>query len=84
MGLFSKKKKSAASAKDRLSILISAERQGLEPETMEQIKNEIIQVIAKYVELDTEHLDITISPNGVGIGPTLQANIPILEKPRKK
>jgi cell division topological specificity factor len=54
---------------------------------MEQIKNEIIQVISKYMDIDTEGLDIQIthteSDGGNGTVPALFANIPIKDIRRK-
>ena len=48
---------------------------------MEQIKNDIIHVLSKYVEIDLEGLDIKIeqteSDGGNGLVPALFANIPI-------
>ena len=48
---------------------------------MEQMKNDIINVISKYVEIDTEGLDIKItqteSEGNNGTVPALFANIPI-------
>ena len=51
---------------------------------MEQIKNDIIDVISKYMEIDMEGLDIKISQtdseDGSGnSGPAIFANIPIRE-----
>ncbi len=47
---------------------------------MECIKNDIIEVLSKYVEIDTDGLDIKINQvdneNSNG-GPSLFANIPI-------
>ena len=55
---------------------------------MEMIKNDIIQVISKYVEIDTNGLDIQItqteSTGDNGNVPAIYANIPIKEmKPRR-
>ena len=54
---------------------------------MEQIKNEIINVIRKYMEIDTEGLDIQItttdSDGNNGKVPALMANIPIKEMKHK-
>ena len=48
---------------------------------MEAIKNDIIKVISKYMDVDTEALDIQItqteSEGGNGSVPALFANIPI-------
>ena len=48
---------------------------------MEQIKNDIIEVISRYMEIDASGLDIQItqteSEGGHGTVPALYANIPI-------
>lgn len=80
MDLF-KKKSSGDMAKDRLKLLLVSDRASCSPEMMEQIKNEIIQVISKYMDIDTEGLDIQItqteSEAGNGSVPALVANIPV-------
>ena len=80
MDLF-KKKSSGNVAKDRLKLLLVSDRASCSPEMMEQIKNEIIQVISKYMDIDTEGLDIQItqteSESGNGSVPALVANIPV-------
>jgi cell division topological specificity factor len=80
MELF-KKKNSGDVAKDRLKLLLVSDRANCAPEMMEQIKNEIIQVISKYMDIDTEGLDIQItqteSDGNNGTVPALFANIPI-------
>ena len=80
MDLF-KKKSSGDVAKDRLKLLLVSDRASCSPEMMEQIKNEIIQVISKYMDIDTEGLDIQItqteSEGGNGTVPVLCANIPV-------
>lgn len=83
MGLadFFKKKTSSTVAKDRLKLVLVSDRAGCSPEIMEQIKNDIIAVISKYVEIDQEGLDIKItqteSEGNNGVVPALFANIPI-------
>ncbi len=78
-----KKKTSSNVAKDRLKLLLVSDRANCSPETMEMIKNDIIKVIAKYMEIDTEGLDIQITQtesDGLnGNVPALVANIPIKE-----
>lgn len=82
MDLF-RKKTSSDIAKDRLKLLLVSDRANCSPETMELIKNDIIKVIAKYMEIDSEGLDIQItqteSDGNNGSVPTLIANIPIKE-----
>lgn len=49
---------------------------GCSPETMELIKNDILNVISKYVEIDKENCKIQIEKDKK---PYLFANIPIKE-----
>lgn len=84
MGLFEnlfKKKSSGDVAKDRLKLLLVSDRANCSPEIMELIKNDIIKVISKYMDIDAEGLDIqltqTESENNNGFVPALFANIPI-------
>ncbi len=83
MGLFEmfKKKNSGNVAKDRLKLLLVSDRANCSPDVMEMIKNDIIKVITKYMEIDVEGLDIQItqteSDTNNGTVPALFANIPI-------
>lgn len=78
---FFKKKSSSNVAKDRLKLVLVSDRANCSPEIMEQIKNDIIHVISKYVEIDLEGLDIKIEQTELdgnnGSVPALFANIPI-------
>ena len=66
-------------AKDRLKLLLVSERADCSPEIMEMIKNDIIQVISKYMGMDTEGLDIQITKNTENgdqdASPTLYAEV---------
>ena len=83
MGLmdFFKKKTSGDIAKDRLKLVLVSDRANCSPDVMEMIKNDIIQVISKYMEIDADGLDIQItqteSEGNNGNVPALYANIPI-------
>ena len=83
MGLFDffSKNKSGNVAKDRLKLLLVSDRANCSPEVMEAIKNDIIKVISKYMDVDTDALDIQItttpSEDGNITVPALFANIPI-------
>ena len=83
MGLmdFFKKKNSGDVATDRLKLLLVSDRANCSPDVMEAIKNDIIQVISKYMEIDSDGLDIQItqteSESTNGSVPALYANIPI-------
>lgn len=78
---FFRRKNSSEVAKDRLKLLLISDRTTCSTEVMELIKNDIIKVISKYMEIDCEGLDIQItqteSDNGNGKVPALCANIPI-------
>lgn len=69
-------------AKDRLKLLLISDRTDCSADMLELIKNDIIQVISKYMEIDTQSLDIRItrmeSENHNGSVPALYANIPIV------
>ncbi|MCR4803882.1 MAG: cell division topological specificity factor MinE [Lachnospiraceae bacterium] len=85
---FFKKKSSGSVAKDRLKLVLVSDRANCSPEIMEQMKNDIIQVISKYMEIDMEAMDIKISTTesdetGVSV-PALFANIPIRDMKTKK
>ena len=76
-----KKKPSGNVAKDRLKLLLVSDRANCSPEIMEMIKNDIINVIKKYMEIDCDGLDIQItsteSEGDNGSVPAIYANIPI-------
>ena len=78
---FFKKKQSSSTAKDRLKLVLVSDRAGCSPEVMEKIKNDIIAVISKYIEIDMSGLDIQIkqtqSDSDNGTVPAIFANIPI-------
>lgn len=80
---FFRKKNSSVIAKDRLKLVLVSDRANCSPEVMELIKNDIINVISKYMEIDAEGLDIQItqteSETDNGKVPALYANIPIKE-----
>jgi cell division topological specificity factor len=78
---FFKKENSKEIAKERLKLVLVHDRSNVSPEILDQLKNEIIDVISKYVEIDREELDIqltkTQTEEGERIVPALVANIPI-------
>ena len=76
---FFRKKSSSEVAKDRLKFLLVSD--GLcSQEVMELIKNDIIEVISKRLEIDAQGLEIQLTETeteGNGKAPTICANIPI-------
>lgn len=82
---FFRKKKDTTSrevAKDRLKLLLVSDRAGCTPDIMEAIKNDLIHVISKYMEIDTKGLEVritrTAAEHGIEPVPALYANIPIV------
>ena len=83
MGIFDffKISTSKDEAKNRLKLVLMQDRTMLPAGVMEQIKDDIIQVLSKYVEIDQSQLNIEMTncdddPRQVA----LLANIPIRQK----
>ena len=83
---FFRKKSSSEVAKDRLKFLLVSD--GLcSPEVMELIKNDIIEVISKHLDIDATNLDIQLTETETddnGKAPTICANIPIKNVKRRQ
>lgn len=47
-------------AKERLKIMMTAEKQQLDDETMNRIRQEIGTVITKYVVIEPENIDVKV------------------------
>ena len=79
---FFKKNLSKNIAKDRLKLVLVHDRANCSTKMLEMMKNDIIRVILKYIDIDDqEKLDIQITQTSSGENnesvPTLFANIPI-------
>lgn len=78
-GLFNRKSQSKNVAKDRLKLVLVHDRANCSTEVLEMLKNDILKVIAKYMDIDNEELDIqitqTMSDENEKV-PILIANIP--------
>ena len=80
---FKKKSGSKETAKDRLKLILMHDRGDVSPELLENIKNDILEVLRKYVEIDIDQeldLQITQTDSEFGSVPALVANIPIRKK----
>ncbi len=78
--LFGKKNKSSSVAKDRLKLVLIHDRMNCSTELLEMMRADILEVISRYVDIDTEELNIEISNMEYEEGqkaPVLSANIPI-------
>ena len=78
---FFTKKNSKSIAKDRLKVLLISDRVDCSPEMMEMIKNDIIKVISKYMEINEKETDIHIKQSVTidkkGYAASICANVPI-------
>ena len=73
--LFGRKQKSGTVAKNRLQLVLIQDRLNTTPEMLEMLKSDILKVLANYMEIDENDLDIDMDSGADG--PALVANIPI-------
>ena len=70
-------------AKERLQLVLMQDRANVSAEFLEMMKNEIVSVVQKYIDVDEEAMDIrlTTEPNEDGTNgiPRIYANIPIIQ-----
>ena len=80
LGIFKKSTPSKDIARDRLKMILVTDRVDTSAHIMEMIKNDIIMVLSKYVEIEHSELDIQVSQasyEDTAPMPVLYANIPI-------
>lgn len=63
-------------AKDRLQLVLVQDRVNISPEKMSALKDELIKIISKYVEIDQDGIDITLTK--AGRRSRLTADIPVV------
>jgi cell division topological specificity factor len=80
--LFRRENNSAQQAKDRLALVLIHDRTDLPPGTMESLKNELIEVISRYVEIDPDAVRIEMSQEGRE--QRLLADIPLRPRQRRR
>ena len=74
--------KSKDTAKERLHLVLMQDRANVSADFLELMKQEIIDVIKKYIEVDESEIDVRLTnevkEDGTTGAPSLYANIPIV------
>ena len=69
-------------AKERLHLVLMQDRANVSADFLELMKQEIIDVIKKYIEVDEKEIDVRLTnkenEDGTNGAPALYANIPIV------
>ena len=81
LGAEQKGDKSKNAAKERLHLVLIQDRASVSADFLEAMKQEIIEVIKKYIEVDETSIDVRLTnktnEDGTTGAPALYANIPI-------
>ena len=76
------KEDSRTTAKERLHLVLAQDRANISADFLEMMKQEIIEVIKKYVDIDESSIDVRMTnkpgEDGTVGAPALYANIPIV------
>ena len=77
----SKKKKTASLAKDRLQIIVAHQRHGQSgsADYLPQLKEELLKVISKYVDIDPSQIKVQLDTNDSDC-PILELNVALPEQ----
>jgi len=73
--LLGREKPSGTLARERLQLVLAHDRSDLNPELLEQMRREILEVVQKYVEIDLESGDVSLETGDRVTA--LVANLPI-------
>lgn len=76
------KNRSATQAKERLKLVLTHDRTNLPPGVMEDLRDEIIEVISRHVEVDRKAVRLEVSQDGRQ--QSLVADIPISPAHRRR
>lgn len=62
--LFSREPSSADKAKERLQLVLINDRTDLSPSAMASLKDDLLEVLSKYIEIDAGSVTIDITQEG--------------------
>jgi cell division topological specificity factor len=74
--------RSAESAKERLQLVLIHDRTDLSPSMLESLKDDLLEVISRYVEIDPDAVRIDLARDGRS--QRLVADIPLKPVSRRK
>jgi cell division topological specificity factor len=80
--LTGQKTKSAGQAKDRLKLVLINDRTDMSSEQLEMLKNELLEVISRHIDIDPSAVNITMAQEGRE--QRLLADIPLKPVARKR
>lgn len=73
--LLGRQKPSGTAARERLQLVLAHDRSDLNPELLQQMRREILEVVSRYVELDLDEGDVSLATEDRVTA--LVANLPI-------
>jgi cell division topological specificity factor len=69
-------------ARNRLQLVLVQDRMNMSPQFLQELKDELIAVISKYVEIDVDGMEVTFTQNNRQS--RLVADIPVVSARRRK
>ena len=73
--VFGRDSSSADIAKERLRLVLVHDRTNVSPQFLESLKEDLIAVISRYMEIETDSMDVTLQSGENQVA--LVANIPV-------
>ena len=75
MKIFGRQEPSGKVASKRLKVVLIHDRAAVSPEIMEHLRQDILAVVAKYIEINPQEMDISLEKDEDSVA--LVANIPV-------